>query len=658
MKLKQFRVQNYRSIIDSGWVELDDIAVIVGKNESGKTSLLKALWKFNPFKAEPYNLDREWPRGKRKDKSPTFEVVSTRFQFTDDEKVALARIDAHCHGLTGICVGRTYDGKFTARCEPHHPPKERNGKSAQAMFAAAVEKLLVGRPQDVRTLLEEALRSMAEQFAEADAATCKSLLPELKGKLVEAATLTGDTAFPQAVTAKCDEVIAKMSASPWDEAWKKIHSWLPRFIYMDDWLAFKGTAHLDQVKQRKDQNQLKDDDLTIITIMEMAGLDLEEEVKKGNQSDREQRMLDMNDASQTLTNEIAERWSQKKYEVQFNVDGQHFVTFVKDEASKALVPLEERSKGFQWFFSFDMKFMYETEGEFENAVILLDEPGLHLHAAAQRDLLQRLKAYAENNQLIYTTHLPFMIDMSRLDNIWVAEEKVGQGTKVHADWAAAGDDARFTLQAALGLSWAQSLFVGQNNVVVEGVTDFWFLSTMSTMLSDAGESGLSDDLVVTPAGGASKVAYVATLLRGQDLKVAALLDSDAEGEKAQQHLVRNWLLDDTDVLMLGPVVGRQGVVAIEDLFDQDYYLAHTSAAYSKELGGKPVKLLEKPPGSIVERLSTYFDGQGIAFNKGRVAKRIMKDLGVKQAADLSSETLDGFRKAIAAVNAVAARWTK
>ncbi|WP_082814691.1 AAA family ATPase [Collimonas fungivorans] len=61
MKLAAFRVQNYRSIIDSGWVSIDDIAVIVGKNESGKTSLLKALLKFNPFKAEPYSLDREWP---------------------------------------------------------------------------------------------------------------------------------------------------------------------------------------------------------------------------------------------------------------------------------------------------------------------------------------------------------------------------------------------------------------------------------------------------------------------------------------------------------------------------------------------------------------------------------------------------------------------
>ena len=87
--------------------------------------------------------------------------------------------------------------------------------------------------------------------------------------------------------------------------------------------------------------------------------------------------------------------------------------------------MDERSKGFQWFFSFDTTFLYETQGTFKNAVILLDEPGLHLHAAAQQDLLVRLKEYAKDNQLIYTTHMPFMIDMERLDNIRVCIEQQG-----------------------------------------------------------------------------------------------------------------------------------------------------------------------------------------------------------------------------------------
>lgn len=64
MKLipKQFRVLNFRNIDDSGWIPLEKVTAFVGRNESGKTALLKALHKFNPATEEPYNPQREFPR--------------------------------------------------------------------------------------------------------------------------------------------------------------------------------------------------------------------------------------------------------------------------------------------------------------------------------------------------------------------------------------------------------------------------------------------------------------------------------------------------------------------------------------------------------------------------------------------------------------------
>jgi predicted ATP-dependent endonuclease of OLD family len=367
----------------------------------------------------------------------------------------------------------------------------------------------------------------------------------------------------------------------------------------------------------------------------------------------------MNDASVTLTNEIAHRWSQKKYEVEFHADGQHFITFVKDADSKVLVPLEERSKGFQWFFSFDMMFMYETKGEFKNAVILLDEPGLHLHAAAQADLLKRMKAYAQNNQLIYTTHLPFMIDFARLDNIHVAEDVAKQGTKVHKNWATADKDARFTLQAALGLSWSQSLFVGQYNLVVEGVTDFWFLTTISNMLKEAGRIGLDEQLVVTPVGGASKAAYVGTILHGQKLNVAVLLDSDPEGKSAYEQLVHQWIMEEKHVLRLGDLLGTKDQRTLEDLFDETYYVGHVTAAYATELSAQPLAISPDRVRPIIDRVEQALKGKGVdKFNKGRVGKRIMADLAKKSLSDLPKDTIENFEKVIAAVNAVVAGWRK
>ena len=179
---------------------------------------------------------------------------------------------------------------------------------------------------------------------------------------------------------------------------------------------------------------------------------------------------------------------------------------------------------------------------------------------------------------------------------------------------------------------------------------------MSTLLKEAGETGLPEDLVVTPAGGASKVAYIATLLAGQKLKVAALLDSDAEGLAARKQLVHNWLLKEGDVLLLADVLGIATECALEDLFDEAYYLSHVAAAYKNELGGKAVKLQPKASGSIVGRLDAFFESKTIPFNKGRVAKRIMQDLAAKSLKDLEPTTVDSFRQAIAAINAVNHKW--
>lgn len=664
MKMRAFRVENYRCVLDSGWVDIDDIAVIVGKNESGKTSILKALWKFNPFKAEPYNLDREWPRGKRKDRSEDKTVVSVRFDFAPEERLPLEMIDGIGKEIAGVEIKRNYKGTYTYNFLPNGP----DYRNHLNWILSIVEKHLGQPPTNssfhFKTKYKEALDNFIErihnnadcQYALKEASAFKVLLTSFVSP--NGVEQPQDNQAVQHLQSSIDKAITELSTKlPFCHAIDIVQKWLPTFIYMDDYKIFSGSAQLNQVKERKDQNRLTDEDRTIILIMEMAGLNLDETIKKGNQADKEQRILDMNDASQTLTNEIVDRWSQKKYEIMFQADGQFFITFVKDVDSKVLVPLDERSKGFQWFFSFDMTFMYETNGMFKNAIILLDEPGLHLHAAAQRDLLTRMKEYAKNNQLIYTTHLPFMIDFTRLDNIYVAEEIENEGTKVHKNWATADKDARFTLQAALGLSWSQSLFVGQYNLIVEGVTDFWFLITLSSMFQDAGQKGIDEQLVITPAGGATKVVYVGTILHGQNLNVAVLLDSDKEGKSAYEQLVNQWILDDKHVLMLGDTLGVNHFCTLEDLFSEDYYFEHVNAAYSSELGDKVLEVRKEKNKPIIDRVEEALKDRGIAsFNKGRVAKKIMQDLPKKKLSDMPEETVEKFGKTIVAINKIVEGW--
>ncbi len=660
MKLTKFRVENFRSIRDSGWVELDDIAVIVGKNESGKTSLLKALWKLNPFHKVGYEIDREFPTGRRKEKSGDQVVVTAHFALSPDETQALAALHDSAKGITEVSVQRNYDGDYIYNFFPSSPAVDHDVKWVVGVIKDNLSELESPCSEHFKQQYQAALNKyIAEveggdgsKVAVAKAASLKSQFPSFVQQGY-------DNQRVQEQQQRMDEAVKEIQATPWRKVADELQKRLPVFVYMDDYRIFSGAAQLDEVLTRKQRKQTKSEDETIMLIMEMAGLNLDEEVEKGNQEDKRQRMMDMNDASQTLTNQIANRWSQKRYEVMFQADGQHFETFVKDADQKALVPLEDRSKGFQWFFSFDMTFMYETQGSFAHAVILLDEPGLHLHAAAQRDLLRRMSAYAEKNQLIYSTHLPFMIDFARLDNIYVCEENASEGSRVHKDWATADKDARFTLQAALGLSWSQSLFVGRFNLVVEGVTDYWFLTTISTLLKDSGELGLDEQLVVTPAGGASKVAYVGTILHGQELNVAVLLDSDKEGDDAFKQLVHSWILKERLVLRVGQILGAAGNRALEDLFDEAYYVAQTQSAYAKELTGKKLTLAAKPGLSVVERVEEALKAAGIPdFNKGRVAKRIMEDLAKKKLSDLPPTTVGNFKKVIAAANALNVGWRK
>lgn len=664
MKLTSCRVQNYRSILDSGWVDIGDIGVIVGKNESGKTSFLKALWKFNPFHDVGYNIDREWPSGRRKEKSQDKVVVEAKFTFNADEIAKIEAIHESTKGITGVEMARTYAGNYTHSFVPKNPATEHNVGWVVDSLRNGLAELPSGFSdhfQQHYALRREELIAEVKEHGGCDHALAK--LQAFKDQFVSFCHPNyphnqQDRDTIPALNEQTERLIKEIEATPLLRVVDIVHDCLPTFIYMDDHRTFVGSAQLDDVLKHKKEKRLSSAEETIIVIMEMAGLDLEDEVKKGGAEDREQRVLDMNDASNTLTSLIAESWSQKRYQVVFQADGQHFITFVKDLNDKGLVPLEDRSKGFQWFFSFDMRFMYETKGDFKNAIILLDEPGLHLHAAAQRDLLERMKAYAKGNQLFYTTHLPFMIDSKRLDNIYVAEEIPKEGSKVHKNWSTADKDARFTLQAALGLSWSQSLFVGQFNLVVEGVDDLWLLTAFSTMFEEAGQAGIDPRLVVTPAGGASKVAYVGTILKGQELNVAVLLDSDAAGRQAFEQLVHRWILQDKLVVMVGDAV-EANPCAIEDLFGEAYYVGKVSEAYAKELGGKPLPLDVKTAGkkTIVDRVEDAFSKAGIGeYNKGRVAKRIMSDLGKTRLAEVDADTVTKFRKIIDAINSVAATW--
>ena len=279
---------------------------------------------------------------------------------------------------------------------------------------------------------------------------------------------------------------------------------LPTFIYMDDYRSLEGTAHLDQVLQRIDQNQPTPQDETLLVIFKLAGLDVKKLIEQGNPQDPgtiRERQYDLQDAGQILTSAVASRWAQNPYKVQFRADGQRFFTEIEElDKNIGMLPLEEQSRGFQWFFSFDLRFMHDSGGTFAGCVLLLDEPGMHLHPGGQDDLLRRFDAYARENTLIYTTHLPFLVDLREPRRIHLMKEREDMSATVSNDLASSGPDEKLTLQAALGMKAFQRELIAHKNLVVAGADKLFILTALSSLLERSGRAGLAEDVAMGRCG--------------------------------------------------------------------------------------------------------------------------------------------------------------
>lgn len=662
MQLKAYRITMYKCIIDSGWIEVSPLTVIVGKNESGKTSLLKALHKINPFHPEPYKMQTEWPRGLRSQRDPSQIVCAARFELDPEEINELETrtgevLEKNCVTITRDYAGRVevlLPGNFPDRLHPNDidemlsglppiedPVSEDFRAKAQECMDDSRRLAFEGRFADlseVTTTHGNNLQAIVNDGYPLDPATAQKFINDYQGKLRQIV-----------------EQLPKLQ-SVQHKAHEYIMSRLPVFIYMSDYRAFTGTALLDQVKQRKDRNILSEEDKTLITIMELAGLNLDEEAEKANLPDREERQYDLDDASSTLTRQISERWKQRQYEVTFRADGNIFYTFVKDDMDPSLIRLEERSKGFQWFFSFDLMFMYESRGTFKNCVILLDEPGLSLHPDAQTDLLRRMEEYAKDNTLIYSTHLPFMIDLQSPERIRVLSESK-KGTIVTENFIDSQPEGKLVLQAALGMSGSTSFLVAQRNLIVEGVDDYWIITELSRLMRASGYESLPDDLFITPAGGASEAVYIATFMIGQKLDVVVLLDADSAGSIAKDKLVKSWLTKyngaRASVLTLIDCITSDSIeYSIEDIFSEEYYIGKVMEFYKSKLmaaGCSEPDLIGND--QLVKKIERCFEKYGLKFNKGPVAKLIRTELmGLKTAEDLPEVTRTAAISLIACIN--------
>lgn len=609
MKLVAFRVQNYKKVQDSGWVTVRDLTAFVGKNEAGKSALFRGLSKLNPSDGEKYDGLKEFPRRRYTDefKKKDWPVASAKFELDENEQEELAKIAPALKQVTHCVCTRHYSWKLTIEFKP----SPFISPLTRSEFLTFLENL------------QETIRNLTAPEGKGDALSQikNGLLQTIQQITSQQRSKPGKEKVPSAELNQLANAIAQQSNEEWqkeilasvrqrteemleraksEEQINQSKDWIagnmPKFIYFDRYDVIDSAVHLPTFVQQLNQNPTAPRVRTTRCLFEHVGLDVKELAdlgrhQSGQQMDSQtiervrryvdERAIKLSSASNAMTSKFQDWWEQRRHKFRYQADGDYFRIWVSDDLDPSEIELDQRSLGMQYFFSFFTVFLVEAQGAHENAILLLDEPGLHMHGTAQAKIVKFLEKLSRDNQTMYTTHSPFMVDADHLERVRIVYEAEDGTTKVSEDVWPRDKDALFPLQAGLGYQLVQSLFIAKRQLIVEGLTDYWILKAFDQALRQRGEAALRDDIVIVPSAGLNKLLPLASMLIGHNVEIVALLDGDEPGRREGQKLSEKLLAGkEGQCLFLGDFVEGKPKAELEDIFPEDLYMEAVREAYS------------------------------------------------------------------------------
>jgi len=592
----------------------------VGKNESGKTALLQALSKLNSVDPNSgrFDVTNDYPRhrmieyrGKAEAGQAEALVTSWRLQPSDVEAV-YPLIGAQAANLI-LNVSKGYDNQVHLSIDID----EANviDHLVKAHNLSGFEMSLLQGSTDLKTLHQKL-------------AAIKDPTTNLK-KCLETVTRFQN-----------DDVNATIGSI--------LLSRLPKIAYFSEYLRMPGQVSINDLKQRAQRSSLTEGDKIFMALLAMIGKTVED-LEKIDQ--HELLVAELEAASNTISREIFYYWSQNRYlKVVFKFDqglsrdpppfnsGWVLRTRIENTRHGVSTIFDQRSAGFVWFFSFLIWFGQVKKQFGDKVIILLDEPGLTLHAKAQADLLRYIdERLAPNYQVIYTTHSPFMIDPANLlrartvEDVFI-EPNMGRpipdemelGTKVGSDVLSVDRDTLFPLQAALGYEITQTLFVGEHTLLAEGPSDFLYLQWFKRTLNSLGRVTLDDRWVIAPCGGVDKIPSFLALFAGNRLHIAVLADFASGQKRRVKDLRETKLLQEGHVLTMD-TYAMQEEADIEDVMGREFYIELVARTY--DLPGTKKLPANKPanaPIRVVEEVETHFNSEKLDFDHYRPAEYMLQ----------------------------------
>ena len=666
MRLRRFRIRAFRCIHDSGDVTVGDLAAFVGRNESGKTTILQGLILLNRDEivseldlcdemVEELKSEIKVAEGVFELNEHEREFVKERFPSLDIKRLKIFRTNKNPEIQYDFEDGKigeeqntnlrswqsiTSDLQNFIDTIPNHIQERLDTNFFQLR---SPPKTIGGFKKDLQ-IFDESIKSVASEEEEV-----VSEWNELYPKILE----NSDGFLNTSERLELEEFIKD-----------NLH---PRIVYFSDYKKILGNINLQDylhgVKSSTSGNVEYVEEFdrveTVRNLFYLAELELDKLEEYQNSPSKLIKLL--NQASKKLTSRLNPAWKGEPIHVELRFNPGNIMSVIisdvhRDGTITNTGLLNRRAEGFKWTFSFIINFAAETQrSELKEAILLLDEPARNLHPTQQRGISDMLKNLAGTNQVLYATHSPFMIFDYTPGNLLVVElERKNHLSKIYYEYWKADDATLIPILYGLSRGLVESTVdreIGSNSrpiIIVETMSDTMYLNAFDKFLQDPNIS--MNPLNVIPAYNKNSVLPLAIFYRDHGYNTFILLDNDNESKQIAEQLKNNKFSEVQTIFF-----EREGKLlqSIEDYMVTEDYLYAVNQTYEiklrkqgfENLTSNQVMIQGKK--GVVENLTAVWDehrdDEWGEFEKEEICRYISEKIALGDANFLTEKTKDQVR---------------
>ncbi len=669
MRLRKFRVRAYRCIHDSGEITVGDLAAFVGRNESGKTTILQALTLLNK---EEHVSELDLCDEMDEDLKREMRLVEGQFELSTGEAAMIRERFPGLPEIRRITIYRTNKSPDVKYEFANISLDEGRSKDLNSWenFARKIISFLDTIPNHLRIQIDttffegpvpDTQKSFDSEMAEFSNRLHVIAIQE-PGVIAEWERIcdSPDSRFENMLSGESEQVALD----------NFVESYLhPRFVYFSDYKKILGNINLSEYEREEKGGGGKhsieyieefDKAETVRNLFYLAELDMNELEEVKESPSKCIKLL--NAASNRLTARLNPAWKGDPIRVELRYNpGNIMSVVISDVHRDGIVTntglLSRRAEGFKWTFSFIVNFAAETQrADLKEAILLLDEPARNLHPTQQMGISDLLKNLAGSNQVLYATHSPFMIFDYTPGNLLVVElDKRRHLSRIFYDYWNADDKTLTPILYGLSRGHVESMVdreIGTNSrpvIIVETMSDSMYLNAFDRFLQDPNIS--MNPLNIVTAHNKNSVLPLAIFYRNHGYKTFVLLDNTNESRQTASQLAANEFLPVQTIFF---ELGGKKLESIEDYIVHEDYLHPVNQTYEIKLRREgytniaPGDLDKKTEsGGILAKLADiwqdHVDDEWGRFDNEEITRYICEKITLNDASFLSDKTKDRFR---------------